>query len=234
MLFPKADIDSLVQIQDMFRIDASKSFATTGEVITEVNIYPDFSNNPGTVFNVFETDTECWVLDWAYETAATYTIRLELKTAGDSKIIEYTIEAITEAIDNLFSDDSMIYALESELRKYLPYGRNSWKYIHRKAQEEILDYFYRNAILNPDNTKILKSQIIGDSLEKWSTHEALLFIYQDIKSSNAASFNEKLKDYSAARAESRERYLIEYDSNKDSVVDELDIPRATQPTFFSR
>jgi hypothetical protein len=234
MLFPKIDADKLVQIQDMFRIDASKSFATAGEEITEVNIYPDFTNNPGTVFDVYEMDQDCWLLDWAYEVDGLYKIRLELKTAADTKIIEHEITAITEEEDNLLSNDNMLYAYEAEMRRNLPEGRNSWKYLHRKAQEEILDYLYRNAILNPDGSKIEKAQLIDDKLEKWSTFETLILIYQDLKTSNSEAFNDKLSDYYEKRAEARRRYLISYDSNKDGNVDEKDVPRATTPTFFSR
>lgn len=234
MIFPKIDTDTLMQIQDMFRIDATKSFATAGEVITEVNIYPDFDNSPGVFFDVFEEDQECWFLDWAYETAGDYNIRLDIVTATDNKIIEMGVTAVTVEEDNLLSDDSMLYSYEHELNKYIPFGRNSWKYLHRKAQEEILDYLYRNAIVNPDGTKIEKSQLIGDKLEKWSTFETLIFIFQDIKTSNSEAFNEKLTDYYEKRASARKRYLIAYDSNKDGNVDELDSKVATTVTFFSR
>lgn len=234
MLFPKADIDGLIQIADMFRIDASKSFKTNNEELTEFNIYPDFDNSPLTVFNVLSDCDEDHYLDWAYETAGDYTVKIEMKTLSETSEKTYLIEAISEEDDNLLSNDSMIYSYESELKKYLPFGRNSWKYLHRKAQEEILDYFYRNAILNPDNTKIEKSQLIGDKLDKWSTFETILLIYQDIKTSNAEAFNEKIVDYSMKRNEARKRYLISYDSNKDGIITDEDVPRTTRVTYFSR
>tara|TARA_R110000868_G_C10972634_1_gene770635 strand:+ start:17968 stop:18672 length:705 start_codon:yes stop_codon:yes gene_type:complete len=234
MLFPKADVDKLVQNYDMFRIDATKSFSTSDEAVTEVLIYPDYTNQPLISYDKYDIDPDCWYLDWAYKTEGSYKIRIELKTASASEFIDYDIESITSTEDFLFSDDSMIYSFENELKKYLPMGRNSWKYLHRKAQEEILDYFYRNGILNPDGSKILKTQLIGDSLERWSTFETILLIYQDIKTSNAEAFNEKIVDYSEKRADARKRYLIEYDSNKDGNVDEEDSKVATQPTFFHR
>lgn len=235
MLFPKIDTDKLVQINDMFRISGINSFATAGEIITEVNIYPDYANNPGTVFDVYEVDQDCWYLDWAYETAAEYTIRLELVTATASKIMDHTITALSESDDNLFSDDQMIYDYETELRQHLPEGRNSWKYIHRKSQEEILDYLYRNGKLSEDGTAITKDQIKTESkLEKWSTFEAMILIYQDLKTSNAEAFNEKLVDYSAKRNEARKRYLIDYDSNRDGVINDEDQTTYSRATFFSR
>jgi len=234
MLFPKADVDKLVQNYDMFRIDASGSFYTEEEEITEFNIYPDYDNNPLLVYDKAAEDKDCWILDWAYKTEGTYKVRVEAKTATITEIIEYTVESITPAVDNLLSDDSDIYSFENELRRYIPAGRNSWKYMHRKAQEEILDYFYRNAILNPDGSKVERSQLIGDKLNNWSTYEAILLIYQDIKTSNAEAFNEKISDYSLKRADARKRYLIEYDSNKDGNVDDEDSKIATTPTFFTR
>ena len=235
MIFPKADLDSLIQMADMFRIDASGSFFSDGEVITELNIYPDFIDAPSTVFNVYvEGCPEDWRLDWGYETAGDHTVRVEIKTATDTKLVDYIVSAISEADDMLFSTDSMIYAYESELKRFLPEGRNSWKYLHRKAQTEILDYMYRNGILNPDGTKIEKTQLIGDKLDLWSTFETMLLIYQDLKVSNAELFNEKLADYSEKRAEARKRYILSYDSNKDGNITEADVPRSTRVTFFSR
>lgn len=234
MLFPKADVDKLVQNYDMFRIDASGSFSTSEEALTEVNIYPDYVNDPALVYDKAAEDKDCWILDWAYKTEGTYTVRVELKTLSATEYVEYEVVSISEAEDFLFSDDSMIYSYENELRRYLPMGRNSWKYMHRKAQEEILDYFYRNAILNPDKTKIEKTQLIGDKLDKWSTFETILLIYQDIKTSNAEAFNEKIVDYSLKRAEARKRYVLEYDSNKDGIVDEEDTKKYTTTTYFKR
>lgn len=235
MLFPKADIDSLVQVYDKFRIDATKSFSTTDDELTEFNIYPDFVNQPLVVYDVLsESDPECWFLDWAYETDGDFTVRVEMKTALLTKTVDYVITAITEEDDNLFSDDAMLYSYESELKKYLPEGRNSWKYLHRKAQEEILDYLYRNDKRNPDGSKITKDQIIEDKLELWSTFETMLLIYQDIKTSNSEAFTEKLDDYDEKRGEARERYIIVYDSDSDGDVDDDDIPTGTNPKFFSR
>lgn len=235
MLFPKIDTDKLVQINDMFRISGINSFATAGEEITEINVYPDHTNNPGIVFDVYEVDQECWFLDWAYSTAADYTIRLELKTLADTVTVDHDISAISEEDDNLYSSDQMIYAYETELRQHLPEGRNSWKYLHRKAQEEILDYLYRNGKLSEDGTAITKDQIKTESkLEKWSTFETMILIYQDLKTSNAAAFNEKLVDYSAKRNEARKRYLIDYDSNRDGIIDEDDQTTSSRATFFTR
>lgn len=237
MLFPKADIDSLVQNLDMFRIDASKSFFTGDEALTEINIYPDYGNSPLVFFNVYDEleDAECRVLDWAYNTEGVYTVRIEIKTAAISEVLDYTVESITAELDNLYSKDSQIYALENELKRYLPEGRNSWIYLHRTAQGKILDYLYRNAILNPDNSAITKDQLLAESqLSLWSMYETMLLIYQDIKTSNSIAFNEKIVDYSEARAEARQRYLIEYDSNKDGIIDEEDSAIATKMTFFTR
>jgi hypothetical protein len=233
MIFPKIDTENLVQIQDMFRISGVNSFATAGEEITEVNIYPDYINNPGTVFDVYEPDQECWFLDWAYETDGSYKVRLELVTASSAKAIEQDIVAITEAEDNLFSTDQMLYAYESELRVHLPDGRNSWKYIHRKAQEEILDYLYRNGKLNSDGSAITKAQLTADSkLDKWSTFEAMVLIYQDLKTSNSAAFTEKLEDYSAKKFDARKRYVIRFDSDQDGDIDEEDDKIITTRTAF--
>lgn len=236
MLFPKADIDSLIQIQDMFRIDATNSFYTDNETLSAVNIYPDFDNQPLVFFDVLpEGSKDCWFLDWAYSVAGDYTVKVEILSDITASVdADYTVTVLSEEEDNLLSNDAMIYQYESDLRKYLPRSRNSWKYIHRLAQTEILDYMYRNLILNPDKSRILKSQLIGDKLSEWSVFEALILIYQDIKSSNSELFNTKITDYTQKRNEARKRYLIEYDSNKDGIITDEDRPIATTTRFFTR
>lgn len=243
MIFPNLIFDSLVQEADKFRFNASKSFVGSGSVLNGVKIYPDFDNNPGVFYDVFVEDCpEEWVLDYAYETAGDYTVRLELSTTTpETKVKDYTITVITEADDNLQSTDAMLYAYESELIKYLPEGRNSWKYLHRKALEEIIDYLYRNGIYrkNPDEAqdkplKIEKKHLIGDKLEKWSTFETMIMIFQDIKSSNIDFFNEKILDYTELRNDARKIACISYDSNDDGVIDEKDVETTTRQRFFSR
>lgn len=238
MLFPKADLDNLVQILDMFRIDAKDSFFTSGELLTEVNVYPDFINTPGTVFNVYmEDEIDCWHLDWAYEIAGDYTVRIELKTATEDKSIDYIISAITEEDDNLLASDSDLYSYENELKERKLEGRNSWKYAHRKAQEEILQYLYKNGKYNKDGTPITKDQLKSESkLSFWAAFEAMLIIFQDLKTSNSAAFNEKLVDYSEKRGDAREIYMIKIDSDKDGVIDEKDkgLEITTKPKFFTR
>jgi len=234
MLFPKIDIDTCVQINDMFRICAVGSFATPDDPITEVKIYPNYIVDPLVTFSI---STECpddYYLDWAYETAGEYTVRVELISASDSRTIDKVVTAITEEEDNLQSDDSCIYAYESELKKYLPFGRNSWKYIHRKALEEILDYLYRNCKLNKDGTKITKEQLITDDVQKWATFEAMLLIYQDIKSSNAEAFNEKIDYYLVKRGDARNRYIIVIDSDRDGQITKEDTPTHTRVSYFTR
>ena len=235
MLFPKADLDSLVQIDDMFRIDAMGSFFTSGEVVTELNIYPDFDNNPATVFNTYlENCPEEWHLDWGYSVAGTYSVKVEMKTAVDTVERSYSIDAITAADDFLQSDDSMIYARESDLKTRLPYGRNSWKYLHREALVEILDYMARNGKRNKDGSKIEKTQLIGDKLDQWSTFETMLLIYQELKVSDSDLWNEKIEEYTERRNRARELYLFAYDSDGDGDVDDDDSQLVIRPKFFSR
>lgn len=241
MIFPSLIFDNLVQEADKFRFNASKSFVGSGETLNGILVYPDFDNNPGVSYDIFvENCPEDWFLDYAYETAGDYTVRLAITTNLSSKTKDFSIKVLTEEEDNLQSTDAMLYSYESELIKYLPEGRNSWKYLHRKALEEIIDYLYRNAIYRYNeetglrDLKIEKEDLIGDKLEKWSTFETMILIFQDIKSSNIDFFNEKIEDYTALRNDARKVYKIDIDSNRDGVVDEEDVPTSTRQHFLSR
>lgn len=232
MVFPKIDMDSLVQENDMFRICAVGSFSSPDEEITEVRITPDTSS-AAVVFSITGDCPEDWYLDWAYETAGDYTVQVEIVGSLTSKVRTQTITVITEEQDNLQADDACIYSYESELKKYLPDGRNSWKYIHRKALEEILEYLYRSCHLNQDGSRITKDQLITIDVRKWATFEAILLIFQDIKTSNSVAFAEKIDEYKTKRGEARETY-INIDSDRDGNITDEDQIKETRITYFTR
>ena len=230
MIFPKLELDYIVAEADKFRLDASLSFVGSGEVITSVMITPDTVNNSGVSYNI----TDDMFLDYAFPTAGEYEITLLVTTDNGTASISEIVTVVDKATDNLQSSDSMLYAYESELKRYIPNGRNSWKYIHRLALSEIIDYLSRNGIRNPDGTSIEVSQLIGQKLEKWATFEALILIYQDIKTNNVELFNDKIDYYTELRGDARELYELTYDSDKDGDVDSEDAKTATRQRFFSR
>ena len=66
MLFPKLSFETVMQVDDKLRLDATRSFANDSENITDVLIEPEAGNGFISVYN--NGNTSKWYLDWAYET----------------------------------------------------------------------------------------------------------------------------------------------------------------------
>jgi hypothetical protein len=159
-------------------------------------------------------DQSKWFLDWAFDSSGTKTIEIEA-TDGINTINQvFDIEVISESDDNLFSNDSQIFAIESELKRYIPEGRNSFKNIHREAQSRILNFLDRKRIWNDNGEPYTKLQInLFDELSKWSLYETLFIIYTDLFISVGDKFAEKVNQYKELRNYERERAAIRIDKD---------------------
>lgn len=220
MIFLNAQKEEKVQVADKTRIDVSSSFVS-GDAITGITILPEVG---GTAVSVFNADNEKWYLDWAYATAGEKTITVEATDGNDTVSKEFTIEVISEADDNLYSNDSQIFAIEGELKRYIPAGRNSFKNIHRESQSRILNYLDRKRIWKTDGTPYTKDQLnMENELQKWSLYEAILTIYTDLTISVGDKFTEKINEYKSLRNAERDRASIRIDKNSDGILDANEI-----------
>ncbi len=209
MIFINCIKEPLVQVSDKTRVDVSTSFVS-GDGITGITINPD-GYGPISVFNV---DQSKWYLDWAFDTSGTKTIEVEA-TDGVTTISQtFDIEIISESDDNLYSNDSQIFTIESELRRYLPDGRNSFKNIHREAQARIINFLDRKRIWSENGEPYSKNQLnLFDELSKWSLYETLFIIYTDLFISVGDKFAEKVNQYKELRNYERERASVRIDKD---------------------
>jgi hypothetical protein len=208
MIFIKCINEPLAQINDMVRIDVSLSFVS-GDPITDILIRPDAL---GDFVSVFNADQSKWYLDWAYSATGTQTITVQATDGVDTVEKDLTIITITEATDNLYSTDQELFLLESELRKYLPPGKNSFLNVHREAQSRIVNYIDRKRIWKTDGTAYSKDELnIAGELSKWSLYEAASIIYSDLLITVGDKFSEKHKMYVELRNYERDRGAIRLD-----------------------
>lgn len=216
MIFIKANVEEVVQVADKTRIDISQTFVS-GDAITTLTIEPEAG--AGAV-NVFSTNPDNWYLDWAYSTDGDKTITIE---AGDGTITEtkvVTLSVVTEADDNLYSNDAQLFAIESELKRYLPPGRNSYLNIHRESQSRILNYLDRKRLWNENGTPYTKDQLnLTGELQKWSLYETALTIYNDLSISGGDKFKQKVDEYTALRNYERDRGALRIDKDASGTVD---------------
>jgi hypothetical protein len=217
MIFIKCLNESVLQVNDKTRIDVSGSFVSSG-VVTDVEIQPE---STGDFISVFNANQSKWFLDWAYETDGVKTISVRVTTDEPSvKTMAFETEVLTEAQDNLYSTDSDIFAIESELRKYINPGRNSYLNIHREAQSRILAWLDLKRVWKNDNSQYTKNEInlLGE-LNKWSLYEAIHIIYTDLFLSVGDKFQEKMNQYRDLRNQERTRNTLRLDKNGDGVYE---------------
>ena len=127
---------------------------------------------------------------------------------------------ITEANDNLYSSDEQIFSIESELKRYIPDGKNSFKNIHREAQSRILNYLDRKRIWASNGEPYTKDQVnLNGELSKWSLYEAMFIIYSDLFVSVGDKFAEKINQYKDLRNSERDRASIRIDKDNSGTFD---------------
>lgn len=216
MIFLSCIRESLVQVNDKTRIDVSKSFVS-GSGITGILIKPEAS---GAFVSVYNTNQAKWYLDWAYSTAGTKVISVQATDGVTTVTQNFELEVISEANDNLYSTDEHIFAIESELKRYIPEGRNSFKNIHREAQSRILNYLDRKRIWNTNGEPYTNDQLnINNELSKWSLYEALFIIYSDLFVSVGDKFAEKINQYKELRNAERDRASLRIDKDSSGTFD---------------
>ena len=217
MIFISCITESLVQVNDKTRIDVSKSFVS-GSGITDITIKPDAAESP---ISVFSTKQDNWFLDWAYSTDGEKTITVEATDGASTVSQNFTISIISEQDDNLYSSDDTMFSIETEIKRYLPPGKNSFKYIHREAQARILSYLDRKRIWNTDGTPLTKNQInLSGEVSKWSLYEALYIIYNDLFVSVGDKFAEKINQYRELRNSERDRATVRIDVTGSGEIDQ--------------
>ena len=215
MIFINCKNEEIIQVNDKTRIDVSDSFVS-GTAITDIEIQPSADDD---FISVFNSDQDLWYLDWAYSSSGEKVISVRA-TDGTSTITStFSITCVSEADDNLYSNDSQIFAIELELKRYLPQGKNSYKYLHRESQSRILNYLDRKRIWNSDGDAYTKDQLnITGELQKWSLYETIYMIYTDLFLTVGDKFAEKVNQYKG----------LKLDTSYDSItggfyIDALDI-----------
>lgn len=223
MMFPSLTYERVIQVDDKLRLDASLSFSPD-EIITDVEIKPSAADS---FISVYNSNHDKWYLDWAYETDGVFSIEVRLTSAATTRTKTYDILVLTEEEDALLSDDNDLYAIEPTLKRYLPKGKNSFKYAHRVSQERIIAYLDEQRIWKSDKSRYTKQDLVDitDSdfkyqFKQWSTYQTLLLIFESLQLGVEDVFQEKREDYENQMRQHRNRASLRLDQDGDGVVDE--------------
>lgn len=217
MLFPKLRIEKKVQVNDKTRLDASISYAQD-ESITKIEISPD---NGATFYD----RTSAGYLDWQFNIDGTPTITV--KVTGDvSGPISYskTILVVTEAEDNLFSDDSELVDHEDDILNYVRNGRDSFIDKHRTAQGIILNDLDKSGQWKDDNSRYTASDIVDiQEFKEWSKMLTLKLIFESLSNAIDDIFATKANRYRSMEVEAKKRAYLRLDSDGDGTNEDSEI-----------
>ena len=220
MIFPNIFTEEILQIKDKTRLDSTGSFRLDmAPTITDILIEPEAGAGFTSVFN--GGDSRKWLMDWAYITNGAKIVTVKIIDENAAEYTESdTIMVLSEEDDHLYSNDSELVAIEHDIRKYIPKGRNTWKDKHRLAQTFIVDHLNDDGITNTSGDRLDKYAIVDiEEVNEWSKYRTLFYIYEDIKVNAEDVSNEKAQKYKLMAENSAEKAFIRLDTSGDGEED---------------
>lgn len=219
-IFGNIDFDLIVQAGEKIRLDASSSFLSPDEAaLVTAKIKPEAT---ASFINLDITDIEKWFIDWVYTSVGSKTVTLEIDTGSGPVTFTKDLTVVSLASENLFSSDYDLKAYEPDIMKWLPKGRWTYNFIHRKVRDLILTEIYKNRITNKDGTKITKEQIVDISeVREWAVCYVLNLIFIGISNKPDDTFSIKASMYKKTANEYKNLSfnILGIDLNSDSQID---------------
>ena len=238
-IFPVIEIEELVQENDKMRIDASKSFVSGSPAIIKTEIKPTADDD-------YIDVTSTQYLDWQYsidelddDDPQEKTISIRITLTGydeedpDEDLIaeaSKTISVISEDTDDLYSSDAKLKDHESDILKFVPDGKATFKNIHRRVQTLILAWLDKEGYVDAQGNKFTKAALVDISeVTEWATFMALRLIFEGVSNAVDDIFAKKSSDYESLEKFHRERAVLRIDVDGDGVVsngEQIDIRSA--------
>lgn len=140
-------------------------------------------------------------------------------TATDGRLISKSLPVtlVTETEDALFTDDNDLITEEHDILNWLPEGRSSFTYIHRRAKERILSWIEEQGYRDCYGNKYTFEDILDrEEFKEWSRFLALRLIFGFIYNARGDVYLDKYNEYSKKEATSRNR-MFKFDYNGDGL-----------------
>lgn len=220
--------ESIVQVNDLFRIDCSRVMLLSGFEVDLIEVELDTGLGFTEVYNrtTAESDSSYEVkkyLDAIYDSAGEKTITVRATSGGDVKQAIKTVTVLTEVEDSLFSGDEDIVTHEESIYELLREGKNSFKNIHRLAQQDILLYLNERY---PDEDLTKDSLVDKTQVRSWSKFLTLYYIFQSNVNTIDDIHNQKAELYKKLAEDALDSAVIALDLDGDGEED-------TQENMFS-
>ena len=205
-----------VQVGEKFRIDCTQTFLHPGDH----NLQTMTITLDGQTFDILTNK----YLDFAFSTAGSKTITVDVVHSGQGHPAVQetaTIEVVTAASENLFSEDSDLISHEPDILSYLHEYKADYRYAHRLAQESILNSLDEANVRDSDGNRLTSAAIVDvEEVRYWSKYQALAFIFEALSNQVDDIFSEKAARYRALRDSAKNRAVIRFDQDGDGVADE--------------
>lgn len=214
MIFAVLELEGVLQVEDMTRLDASKSYATPDEAaITLIEIQPEASAS------FYDVTTDKY-LDYQYSTDGEKVITCRVTTDGSPVSTTKTITVVTSVEDKLFSSDSELTPYEPHILQWTREGRNSFLDVHRASQDRILKWLDENRIWDTEGNRLTKDAIIDlEEVNDWSKFMTLKFIFEGLSNATDDIFHEKALRYEGMMIQARNRAALRLDRDGDGQED---------------
>lgn len=198
--------------------DTAAQVATA--LASALDAHADFSASAlGTVVTVTNSD-----IGWATPaqeglgTGFTFAVTTEGQTQVEEN---FYVSVYSELGDSLFSSDADLQMEEQDIRRWVPPGKNSFKYVHRRAQEKILEYLDREGYVDIFGHKYTKWAIKDHSeVKEWAMYMVLRMIFEGISNATDDVFRQKRTVYESDEIAARQRAILRLDTDGDGVVTE--------------
>jgi len=217
-IFPNLQTESTVQVGDRTRLNASRSFVSTGsDAISKIEIQVEAGADWVDV-------TQDQFLDWEYETSGVKVAKVRITAGVETKELPCSINVITSAQDKLFATDGDLIAAESDIMNYLRAGRNSYKDFHREAQTQMLQSLYQQGYRDSKGNRLTKDAVIdSEQVRPWAKYLALQLIFESISNDVEDVFSMKAEKYKAlaVKASSLFELKVDQDGDGDAEDDEV-------------
>ncbi len=150
----------------------------------------------------------------------TKTISVRVANETEERTITREIQVISELADKLFSSDDRLRKHESDVMKYLPEGRATFKDVHRRAQTLILAWLDTQGFIDNLGDKITVDAFVDtEEVAEWSTMMTMRLIFESVHNAKDDVFEAKAKKYTELENFYRNRATIKMDLDQDGVAD---------------
>ncbi len=139
--------------------------------------------------------------------------------AGSGSSTQF-VNVYSQGGDKLFCTDQDLVSHESDILKWVPPGRASFKNVIRRSQKLIIAWMDEKGYVDAYGDKYTKAAFVDiEEVRQWSIFMSLKLIFESMSNSVDDVFSVKSKKYEMLEQGARQRAILRIDFDNDGVVD---------------